>query len=269
MFYRKAFTLIELLVVISIIALLMAILMPALSKAKIQANKVICQSNLKQWGLIWAMYTEDNNMSYPIGLVGPGSENGNGHWMSAARKYYEDPKIRACPQASNPDKGIGTYGTWGPWPSSQYWQVKGDYGSYGFNAWMYNPHKGITDINGAPTRFNWRKSTMSKADEVPVMADCLWVDGMPLDADRPPIFEGQFDGGVLHNMKRFCLNRHDGVVGVQFADASVRMVHLKELWTLKWHKEFNTRGRWTSAGGATRTLWEKAGADWMAGMKDF
>jgi prepilin-type N-terminal cleavage/methylation domain-containing protein len=50
---RKAFTLIELLVVVAIIALLMAILMPALQRVKSQAKAVACMSYLKQWGYIW------------------------------------------------------------------------------------------------------------------------------------------------------------------------------------------------------------------------
>ena len=55
----KAFTLIELLVVISVIALLMAILMPALQRVKRQAKAVICQSNLHQWGTFFMIRTDE------------------------------------------------------------------------------------------------------------------------------------------------------------------------------------------------------------------
>ncbi|HUV62790.1 MAG TPA: prepilin-type N-terminal cleavage/methylation domain-containing protein, partial [Sedimentisphaerales bacterium] len=58
---RRGFTLIELLVVIAIIALLMAILMPALQRVKGQAQAIACQARLKEWGLLFKLYTDDNN----------------------------------------------------------------------------------------------------------------------------------------------------------------------------------------------------------------
>ncbi len=58
---RRGFTLIELLVVIAIIALLMAIMMPALNRVKGQAQKISCQARLKQWALVFKLYTDDHD----------------------------------------------------------------------------------------------------------------------------------------------------------------------------------------------------------------
>jgi prepilin-type N-terminal cleavage/methylation domain-containing protein/prepilin-type processing-associated H-X9-DG protein len=62
---NQGFTLIELLVVIAIIALLLAIIMPSLRKAKEQAQFIICQSNLHSYGIIGVMYTAENDGEFP------------------------------------------------------------------------------------------------------------------------------------------------------------------------------------------------------------
>ncbi|MCF7957123.1 MAG: type II secretion system GspH family protein, partial [Phycisphaerae bacterium] len=66
----RGFTLIELLVVISIIALLVAILMPALGKAREQSKKAVCMSNLSQWGKIFGLFLADNEDRFMNGWGG-------------------------------------------------------------------------------------------------------------------------------------------------------------------------------------------------------
>jgi len=257
-FCRKAFTLIELLVVIAIISLLLAILVPSLKKAKEQTRNIICRSNLKQWGAIWSLYLTDYKNRFPD----PFNGNYEVLWVGPLRPYYQDggEAMRMCPSAT---KEEFTPPGW-----THAWQISPtgaseDYfkSSYGVNNYVYD-HKdpdGDGLLWGREISFHWKRSDVKGASQIPLFLDCFRWGGHPRDwrYDHPfddadgahgytplPQTLTEFQNGcqTSHEMRRFCLDRHNGHINALFLDMSIRQVGLKHLWELKWHKNFDTQG---------------------------
>ena len=112
---KKAFTLIELLVVIAIIAILAAILFPVFARARENARRSSCQSNLKQIGVAFMQYTQDYDERYPGAsgyYINYGGTNVPVTWDLTMQPYIKSYQIVTCPSDSQtPEVVIPTLGT--------------------------------------------------------------------------------------------------------------------------------------------------------------
>jgi prepilin-type N-terminal cleavage/methylation domain-containing protein/prepilin-type processing-associated H-X9-DG protein len=261
----RGFTLIELLVVIAIIALLLAILMPSLQRARKQARAVACLANLRQWGTVFLMYTQDNGDKFYRAWT----SSTTGHeWVGCTRPYYQDPKICFCPEASKvvseQTGGIqprNANEAWGRFvESDSRTGYAGMAGSYGINDWVGNPADGFAF---GEKDWYWVSPQQAGAGRAPLFLDEIWLGGMPMDTDTPPTAETGTGGAGM--MQRYCIDRHRGYGNAVFVDFSVKKAGLKELWTLKWHRRFDTANPWTRAGNVQPQSWPA----WMQGFKDY
>lgn len=266
---RRGFTLIELLVVIAIIAVLMAILMPALRRVREQANMLKCMGNLKQWNIIASMYTEEND-----GKFWDSEQDTPGYWfpryLEPRLKSWKTNKLWFCPSAKKPiidENGVqvptfNIFNAWGIFTGDRL-GPDGIAGSYGINGYCLIP-RGRTEYEGGVSVENgWKTAGAHGSNNVPWFIEALRFDLWPLPTHAPATNE--FEAWSGNNMARTCINRHQGFLNAAFMDWSVRKVGLKELWTLKWHKTFNTSGPWTQAGGVDASNWPL----WMKRFQEY
>jgi len=242
----KAFTLIELLVVIAIIALLVSIMMPALSKVNKLARSVVCQAQLRQWCIVFTMYTEANNDKFPAAL---------GLTPEYLREYYKEEELLLCPSAKKPY----TEGARNPFGAHFYYD---GLASYGHNSWITSePAASGTDVDEGT--WLWKQTTIQRAGEVPLVFDCAgWQNACPHHYDLPPEYDGHMEYDTnAHEMRYVCLNRHMQSVNMAFVDMSVRRVWLKELWNLRWHRQ------WWDKENEPEPDWNY-GNGWMSSMRE-
>lgn len=262
--HPTGFTLVELLVVIAAIALLMAILVPVLSRARKYARATVCLSHLKQWGMVFALYTQDSEGHLPpdsvdaLWLLRGAYRNQAGPNEPPVLYHVSTKGILYCPMATQPAERMGGF----RFTKSQVLVAEGTTGG-ALGAWEVTgpmlPFRGSYGLNGSLERNLLSVKGMAR---IPVLLDAaMAITSAAHPTDMPPPNPSL----LLPGMGAFCLDRHDAQVNGVFLDWSVRRIGLKELWTLKWSRNFDTAGRWTKAGGVKPEQWPQ----WMRGMKDY
>ncbi len=215
---KRGFTLIEILIVIAILAILAAILFPVFGRARENARRSSCQSNLRQIGLGLLQYTQDYDDKLTHTWYGSGPQDSNSStrykWMDAIQPYVKSEQIFNCPSHSFP-----------AWAGGAYKYRDGNkYGSYAINAAYY----GDGDFQQSPG--GEADTTLASIEDA---AGCVWVgDGSGYYhfaweniADQAEV---EVDPSGLRYLD-FLVERHPASTVVLFCDGHVKSMRLDVL----------------------------------------
>jgi hypothetical protein len=263
---KTTFTKKDLITTLACIVFLLLTVAAVGPRGRRHAKEVLCRSNLQKLGVCFQTFLKDNNGYFQEGYAGLPDCSSTNWWFHALKPYYQNQTLRLCPMATVMACDIGserngsTFVAW--YGESWFGPIPDGYGSYGLNGWVENNR--CPDEPENNKRRRWRHAAASGAGNIPLLLDAAWIDGWPSHIDAPPEYYDQ-DWRLGSNMTRFCINRHEGFINSLFLDFSARKVGLKELWTLKWHRQYDTCGPYTICGGMQPQDWP----DWMLDFEDY
>ncbi len=231
---KKAFTLIELLVVIAIVSILAAILFPVFGRARENARKSSCLSNLKQIGLGLQQYVQDYDGAYPMHAYDVGAVRLR--WSDALQPYTKSRQIFLCPSAPETLR-------------TRVWfdGTAGNYGGYGYNFQYLGNSRPSARFTANDSQITAPAQTIALADTQgadfenrPGIQGAYTIDP-PLSSARGSGKSSGFyaDGaecGGAHSCRSTPGARHLDFVNAAFADGHAKAIKLSQL------DDFNSDG---------------------------